>query len=229
MTKIFIGTPAFDGKVNVQYAIALSETISFLTSQNIQCLIGINTSGSLLVAERNRILKQFLKTDCTHLLCVDSDLGWPAQAVFGMIKYDKDFIAGLYPARSEVNTFLFRAILDENNAMKSNDQGLFPMAYIPAGFMLIKRHVIERMNVHFSHLYYEPKSAELKHENGYCLFDTEVWEGEFWGEDYVFCRRVREAGFDIWVDPMIEFDHAGKRGALCHMLKQQEKKEEVLD
>ena len=99
------------------------------------------------------------------------------------------------------------------------------MEYIPAGFMLIKRHVIERMIAHFSHLYFEPKNEKLKHENGYCLFDTEIKDGEFWGEDYVFSRRVREAGFEIWIDPFVEFDHAGTRGAFYQALT--DKKEEV--
>jgi hypothetical protein len=50
------------------------------------------------------------------------------------------------------------------------------------------------------------------------LFALEVYEGEFWGEDYVFCRRAAEAGVDIWVDPMIEFNHAGIEGRLFDAL-----------
>ena len=222
--KVFLATPAFDGKVNVQYAISLSETVALLASQGIKTQIQINTSGSLLVAERNRLNKAFLASDCTHMLCVDSDLGWPCQAVPAMLNHDVDFVAGCYPARGE-KTFLFRAVHNEDTSIVKNEKNLLKMNYIPAGFMLIKRHVIERMIAHFSHLYFEPKSEKLKHENGYCLFDTEVHEGEFWGEDYVFCRRVREAGFDIWVDPLIEFDHAGLRGSLIQALT--DKKEEV--
>jgi hypothetical protein len=29
---------------------------------------------------------------------------------------------------------------------------------------------------------------------------------------------MREAGIDIWVDPLIEFDHAGERGCLTQVL-----------
>ncbi len=217
--KLFLATPAFDGRVHVQYAVSLSETRLLLASQGIEVVININSSGSLLVAERNRLNKAFLATDCTHMLCIDSDLGWPAQAVEAMLKHDVDFVAGCYPARGE-KTFLFRAEYNDDESLKTDGKGLIKMQYIPAGFMLIKRHVIEKMNAHFAHLYFEPKAANLKNENGYCLFDTEVWEGEFWGEDYVFCRRAREAGFDIWVDPMIEFDHAGTRGMFMQMLSQ---------
>lgn len=224
MTKIFLATPAYDGKVHVQYAIALNDTVKKLFTEGIKVEICIHTSGSLLVAERNRLNKAFLASDCTHMLCVDSDLGWPGEAVYAMIKHDKDFVAGVYPCRGE-NVFLFRAQHNEDGSINT-ENGLIKMDYISAGFMLIKRHVIEKMTEQYKHLAFVPKNPAMKHESGTCLFDTEVWEGEFWGEDYVFCRRARECGFDIWVDPMIEFDHAGTRGAMSAILTDKKPEEQ---
>lgn len=215
--KLFIATPAYDGKVFAQYAIALAETMLFLAGNQIQCQLHIPTGGSLLVAERNRILMEFMKSDCTHLLCVDADLGWPAQAVLAMLKHDVEFVAGVYPARGE-KSFIFRAKLKEDESIIKNENGLLAMQYIPAGFMLLKKSAIKKMMDFHDDLYYEPKAETLKHLNGWCLFDTGVWEGEFWGEDYFFCRKAREAGIDIWVDPLIEFDHAGLRGQLLSVL-----------
>ncbi len=216
--KLFIATPAFDGRVHVQYAIALADTCSLLRSHGIDVQININSSGSLLVAERNRLNKQFLASDCTHMLCIDSDLGWPPVAVKAMLDHDIDFVAGLYPARGE-NTFLFRPVYnDDRGIIKHESKNLLKMNHVPSGFMLLKRHVLERMTSHFSHLYFEPKSTAHKHENGTCLFNTEIIDGEFWGEDYVFSMRAREAGFDIWVDPLIQFDHAGLKGCVASIL-----------
>jgi hypothetical protein len=179
----------------------------------------MNSSGSLLVAERNRLIKSFLASECTHMLCIDSDLGWPPQAVLALIKHDKDFVAGCYPARGE-RTFLFRAFLNEDSSIV-REGDLLKMEYIPAGFMLLKREMIEKMIEHFPELYFQPKAESLKHEDGHYLFGIELMDGEFWGEDFVFCRRARQAGFDIWVDPLIEFDHAGLRGKLLEVLSNQ--------
>lgn len=223
--KIFIATPAFDGRVHVPYAVALSETVSLLNAYSIKVQFCITTSGSLLVAERNRLIKRFLESDCTHLLCIDSDLGWPAQAVKALLDHDMDFVAGLYPARGE-DVFLFRPVFNEDKSIVKNDKNLLKMNYIPAGFMLIKRQVLEKMCEVYPQLYFKPKSKENEHEAAFCFFNTELMDGEFWGEDYVFCRRVREAGFDIWVDPLIEFDHAGKRGMLAQVLTNEKPKEE---
>lgn len=215
--KVFIATPAYSGKVNVQYALSLADTTYLLKAHGIDIVSRISASGSLLVAERNRLLEEFRRSDCTHMLCIDGDLGWPAQAVLAMLEADKEFVAGVYPARGKVNEYTFRPTLRENSSIV-NDKQLLSMQYIPAGFMLIKRSVVEKLIAHFPELYFEPKDPEKASQNAYCFFNTEVWEGEFWGEDYVFCRRCREAGVDIWVDPFIQFDHDGTIGMLIERL-----------
>jgi hypothetical protein len=219
MTKIFICTPAYDGKVSVQYALALAETIVHLAQNAIPTEIKINTSGSLLAAERNRLTQAFMESDCTHMLCIDSDLGWPAQAVLAMIEKDEEFVVGVYPSRRE-HTFLFRPVFNPDGSVLQTEKNLLGMMYVPAGFMLIRRSVIEKMQLVHPHLYFEPKHDAINSSKGYCLFNTEVWEGEFWGEDYYFCRKAREASVQIWADPLIEFDHDGMRGCLMQALTQ---------
>lgn len=216
--KLMIATPAYSGKVDIPYAISYANTFCLLSSHGIQVEPLLVASGSLLVAERNRILERFWNSDCTHVLLIDSDLGWPAEAVLAMLNVNKEFVAGVYPARGEKDTFLFRPVTEPTGKIIT-DHHLLKMNYIPAGFMMLSRTCIEKMRNHYPELYYEPKNKYVGNpEPGYCLFDTEVWEGEFWGEDFVFCRRARKCGIDIWVDPLIQFDHAGTLGMLIESL-----------
>lgn len=215
--NIMMATPAYSGQVNIPYTLSFANTFYALQSNGIKVTPLVVTSGSLLVAERNRLIEAFWQSDCTHILCIDGDLGWPPQAVLAMLEQDKEFVAGVYPARGKENTFTFRpALADDGRIIQ--EKHLLKMEYIPSGFMLISRNAIRKMRVHFPELYYEPKSVLNKTEAAYCLFNTEVYEGEFWGEDYVFCRRAREAGIDIWVDPLIQFDHAGTIGMFIDCL-----------
>ncbi len=218
MTKIFLATPAFDGKVNVAYACALADTRLYLAANSIETVIRIHTSGSLLVRERNDLVKAFLESDCTHMLCIDSDIAWQPQDIKRLIDHQEDFVAALYPARGPEKCFLFRGVYGENKKMDVSKKGLLEMEYIPAGFMLIRRIVFESIILQRSDLYYEPKAEELKHTRGHLFFGIELWEGEFWGEDYVFCRNVRKAGFHIWIDPVIPLDHSGIRGSFAECL-----------
>lgn len=226
--KLFIASPAFDGKVHIPFALSIADLTLALTTNKILHQFFIVPSGSLLVAERNRLVEAFWKTDCTHLLFIDSDLGFPAEAVLAMLKTKKDFVAGVYPARDPLNptniNFLYRPKLESDSdvGLIVQDGHLLGAEYIPAGFMLISRKAIKKMRDYYPELYYEPKDPTKKSEAAFLLFNTEVWQGEFWGEDFVFCRRARDAGIDIWVDPLIEFDHAGRRGMLMEFLRKQE-------
>lgn len=218
MKKVMIATPAYEGKVHAQYATSLVDTAGHLAQNGYQPDIRIACGGSLLVHDRNRILTEFMDSDAEYLLCVDSDLGWHPAAVLRLLQADKEFSGGCYPAR-DGKGFHFRPVLNENKSIAIDEETkLLKMEYIPAGFMLLKRDAVEKMQRHFSHTYYKPKDPRNPDNGGYMLFDLEVHEGEFWGEDYVFCRRAREAGVDIWIDPVIEFDHAGIRGRLIDVL-----------
>lgn len=229
MTKIFIATPAFDGKVTVPYACSLCDTRLCMAANGIDVIVRIHTSGSLLVRERNDLIKSFLETDATHMLCIDSDIGWNPPDIKKLVDFDEDFVAALYPARGE-KIFLFRGVYTgENKRMDVSEKHLLKMEYIPAGFMLLKRCVLEKMIKFYPDLHYIPKDESLKHTEGHMLFATEIWNGEFWGEDYVFCRRAREAGFTIWIDPTIVLNHAGISGSFMEALtdKPQESSEKI--
>lgn len=218
MKKLFIGTPAYEGKVYVQYAMALLDTCELLKSCGIEPVVRIPVSGSLLVADRNRLIQMFWESDCDYMLCIDNDLGWNPYAVMKMLNSGKDFVAGVYPTRNNEG-FTFRPETEEDGKIvQCPETQLLQMQYIPAGFMLFSREVIAKMREKYPELYYSPKDPRSKTESAFCFFDTLVWEGEFWGEDYVFCKRVRDAGIDIWVDPMIDFNHAGVCGSLIQSL-----------
>ena len=137
-----------------------------------------------------------------------------------MLKTGKEIVAGVYPARPKPNGvkgFMFRPVTQENGALVVENH-LIKAEGVPAGFMLISRGALEKMRNNFPELYYGPKDERNQSESTYCLFNTELYDGEFWGEDYVFCRRALESGIEIWIDPLITFDHGGTIGALHEIL-----------
>lgn len=218
MKKLFIGTPAYEGKVEVQYAMALLDTCDLLRQNYIEPVVRVPVCGSLLVADRNRILQMFWESGADYLLCVDADLGFDPRAVIRLMNSGKDFTGGVYPGRKG-NGFTFRPVTEpDGKIVMCPETKLLKMEYIPAGFMLLTREAISKMRNKYPELYYSPKDPRSQTESAYCFFNTEVWDGEFWGEDYVFCRRARDAGLEIWVDPLIEFNHAGVVGSLIQSL-----------
>jgi hypothetical protein len=218
--NVMIATPAFNAQVYIQYMLAFAATSHMLLAHNIMVTPCIVPASSLLVAERNKIIQAFWDSDCTHLLCIDADIGWPPEAVLKLLQDDREFIACCYPARSSRDLFIFRPIFDEKTAIV-HEKDLLKMESVPAGFMLLQRSAIKKMRKAHPHLYYQPKHRDPNdpyHAGGYLLFNTEIVDGEFFGEDYIFCKRAADAGVDIWCDPNIPLDHAGKVGALADIL-----------
>jgi hypothetical protein len=220
--RFFISTPAYEGKVHVQYAMSLLDTSEILRMLGYEVIVRVPVGSSLLVADRNRILQMFWESEADYLLCVDSDLGWDPifipKLLDHLVKDDVEFVGGVYPSR-DGKSFNFRPMTEEDGRIIVDKKTqLLKMNHIPAGFMMMKRSVIQKLHEKYPELYYTPKDPRNGSESAFCLFNTEVWDGEFWGEDYVFCRRVREAGIDIWVDPMIGFNHAGVTGSLMEAL-----------
>jgi len=216
--SLMIATPAFSGQVTVEYCQSFAKTCHHLSLHKIPITIFIRKSGSLLIAERNRILQRFNNSDCTHLLCIDSDIAWNYEDVFSLLARQKEIIAACYLARGQ-NRYVFRPVNQEY--LDIGNDGLIEMMAVPAGFLMISKKGLQQMIENLPELYYCPKypNPEDK-DDGYAFFNTMVYDKEFWGEDFSFCLRAREAGLKIWVDPQIELNHAGSKGKLIDAINE---------
>lgn len=222
MKKIFLCTPAHYGKVTAEYAVSLSDTACLLAKNKIKMDIRISVSGSMLCFERNKLTAAFMDSDCTHILMVDSDIGWDAKCILNMLSKDVDFLVGCYKSRHQ-NNFIFTPCLNEDGSFVVNkENNLLKMMYVPAGFMLIKKCVIEKMMKAYPELAFTVKNEKKTHKF-HGLFNSEVKDGKFWGEDYGFCKKASSCGIDIWCDPNIKINHAGNVGILSEIFTENKK------
>jgi hypothetical protein len=79
------------------------------------------------------------------------------------------------------------------------------------GFMLIKRHVFEKLARHpavktFANDIGLPKELD-SHMKTY--FDTAVRENRYYSEDWTFCENWRDFGGEVWVDKRVLLKHTG--------------------
>lgn len=212
-----IATPSYDGKVHIPYCLSFTETVHHLLSRNVIVAPYLINGGSLVHAARNKILSEFMKSDCTHILCVDADLGWEPTAVLQMLEADEEIIAGVYPDR-RTGDLIFRPILNDDSTIIQK-KGLILAELVPAGFLLIKREALEKIQKHFPDYNYQMILDDENKEEHFSFFDTEIDQNKtFWGEDYVFCKRAHAAGVDVWMHPNIDFNHAGVRDNLANHL-----------
>lgn len=164
---------------------------------------------------RNYLVKKFLSSACDHMLMIDSDARWGPRAVKALAAQDQAVISpciyrralppsptfgNFHSMNGEAHVYDFgpsiQAVLEkankrkldltvENTAILDRDEGdMFEVDGVGAHFLMVRRDVLERVGP-------DP---------------FQVTEGAA-GEDFYFCRRVKEAGFHIFVDLAVQTGH----------------------
>ena len=91
--KLMVGTPCGDGRIDVRYLISWFETAKMLAQAGCDFFWNTENYNADIVSARAKILRAFLKSSCTHLLFIDSDMGWATNAVARLFFAKKDFAA----------------------------------------------------------------------------------------------------------------------------------------
>ena len=232
---VCICTPCYGGAVFQNYLLSVIGLIHAAQTQNqVAFSFVIRGGDSLITRSRNSIVAEFLSEPAyTHLLWIDADIGFTAEAVFRLIASDHDVAAGIYPLK----TMNWPAEIPEKmtphelsarytsypfNPIGLNfdvKDGFVEVRDAPTGLMLIKRSVFDRMIEAYPELKYTPDhmhglegiAAKIADKH-YRFFDTmaEPNNGRYLSEDYAFCRRWQNIGGKVYADANSKLTHIGQ-------------------
>lgn len=204
--KLFIGTPS-RGDCSIHYARSLAQTVGLLTKAGIDVECHQVVLSCFVDMIRNTLVSEFLKTDFTHLMMIDDDMGWNAESVLNMLAHDVEFIAGVGPKKVDSgDEFCCHINVNADETPMVKD-GMISASHVGGAFVLLKREAIERMIKAYPEMVC--RAVDLKH--GYRFFETQYSENKFQSEDYLFCDRFTAAGGEIWIYPDVEFSHTGRK------------------
>ena len=118
---------------------------------------------------------------------------------------------------SMIRAKLMSFVVNMEPGQTSVRDGLMAVKHLGTGFMLIKRHVFEKMSAANPDLKYDDDigvlNSQEENDNLWAFFNTEVHKlsvkRHFLSEDYLFCMRWKEMGGDIWADITIPLTHTG--------------------
>ena len=104
---------------------------------------------------------------------------------------------------------------EQNNTVARMENGFVKVKDVATGFMMIKRNVFTAMKLKYPELQYKNNVAGYHNEqtadNFYTFFDTAIDPDSkvYLSEDYLFCKRWRELGGDLWLDLDTNLNHTG--------------------
>ena len=204
--SLFIAIPAYDGKLNIKTAFALAQLMPKALGLGVSVFLSDMSGCSIITMARNSLVNEFLKTDATDMLFIDSDVIVTPDDVLRLLAQHagRDVTAGMYPRRAKDKRFFLDFYQDNGNF--EFDGSLMRVNRVGTGFMMISRAIIEKMIAAHPEWQYENKDGN---DTVAAVFDFAVKDGQFVGEDYLFCDRVTELGGKIWVDVDISLPHIG--------------------
>ena len=226
--KIFIATPCFGGMVTQEYMESIVACASVLRVPMTLSLLG---DDAMISRARNTLLHKFLElSDASHILFIDADIGFPAEAPARLLAAEKDVIAGLYPIRDRFwdkttqenalrgeaqDTASLRYVGETEAMHQALDKGpLVKTHYAGTGFMMISRRAVAMMVKSYPETAYRRIDAAGSEDGSpyHALFDGSIDPdtGTYLSEDFTFCRRWRKIGGEVWLDTSINLTHAGR-------------------
>lgn len=208
---VVFATPTLRNEVSVEYARSALLTTGELLAR------GINPSWMMLGLSpylahvRNKLMTMFLRDfpDCENFFFIDDDVGYPAAKAVEFVLNPNPVVAGIYPKKQADVDFPVSLAADQNGKL-IEDHGFVLAKEVPTGFLRIKRHVLEKL-AETAGTYIDLVEKKPVKFTEFCKVGTDAMNAAGWyvGEDYDLSRRIIAAGFNIWVDPDIEFTHRG--------------------
>lgn len=228
MAHIYVATPMYGGMCTGVYMQSILGLVSLFSANGHKVSCASMFNESLITRGRNNMTHGFLKTDADYLFWIDADIKFDPHDAYRMYLANVDIIGGVYP-KKEINWQTVREAALRGEANLENFTGSFvvnlidykPEITVPehlpcevsavgTGFMLVKRHVIEKMKS-WTPRFRNDMSAMQAGEEIYSFFMDPICPdtGRFLSEDYFFCEQWRKHGGKIYAAPWCKLGHMG--------------------
>lgn len=234
--SIFIATPMYGGMNHGMYMKSCLDLQNLLSQYGVEAKFSFLFNESLITRARNYLVDEFLnRSNCTHMLFIDSDIAFDPRDVVALLALDKEIIGAPYPKKSikwsniskaiTKNPEIDHSVLDKiigdyvfnpvaGTAQFSVTEPLEVME-IGTGFMMIHRDVFTKFEEAFPEYKYKPDHVGQAHFDGtryiHAFFETIIdpVSERYLSEDYFFCQWSRKIGIKIWLCPWMKTSHIG--------------------
>lgn len=192
--KILLGIPT-NRQIQPLTVLSLLKMIQNTREEVIPILA---TQGYTISENRNYLVAQALKNNCTHLMMIDDDMVFPENTLTQLLFDNKDIVGVVANSRAlplmPVVEFFDDeelSVADKLLGKRNIPEQLFTCKAVGGGVLIINTKVFEKM----SRPYF-----------GMEIMDTGMTKT---GEDSYFCYNASKVGFEIWCDPTLKINHIG--------------------
>lgn len=202
MRRVLIGTPSYDGRIDVWFANSLLGTVKLAQEKGIFVHAIYTSYDSLVQRARNSLFKLAIDGGYDDLFFIDSDAEWEPEWFFRLLDRPEPFVGGALVKKSSNEGYTVKLLNKE--LKKSEDGKLIEVDGVGTGFLKINRFALEKL----WGISEEYISEGEKHR---MVCDIKVENGDLISEDYILCNKWKSLGYRVWLDPTITLNHIGTK------------------
>jgi glycosyltransferase involved in cell wall biosynthesis len=202
MRKVLIGTPSYDGRIDVWFANSLVGTVKMAEKQDVFVHAIYTSYDSLVQRARNSLFRLALAGGYDDLFFIDSDCEWEPEWFFRLLNRPEPIVGAGLIKKSEKEGYTVKLV--DKNLKWSEDNKLIQVDGVGTGFMRLTRFAIQKLwDIS------EPYTSEGEEHRMIC--DIKVENGDLISEDYVIANKWKSLGYKVWLDPTITINHIGTK------------------
>jgi hypothetical protein len=209
--KIAICIPTYNGQVHRLTLEAILKCHDYLTDGGLNHVI-LFEEGSLVNRVRDHLAARALEMECTHTLWLDADIGGDAHIfLYRCLNNKLDLAFAPYRKKQDKLGYNVNWLSDDERNDLPKKGGYGAVRHAGMGCAWVSASVFQALQAVVPS--YKPFSNQtpLNSDKIYHYFETRVCPetDTLLSEDYSFCDRCREAGYQCWLDLKINLVHVG--------------------
>jgi len=193
--KLFVATPMYGGNCHGMYTKSTADLAKLCTHYGIEVKFFYLFNESLITRARNYCVDEFMRSDYTHLMFIDSDIGFDPNDVLTLMALmdtedpnnDKHIMCGPYPKKTiaweKIKRAVDKGFADENPGELEKFVGDYvfnpaqgqtqvrldePVKVLEGGtgFMMITKDAFKKFDEAYPDYSYKPDHVRTKHFDG---------------------------------------------------------------
>ena len=190
--KLFVATPMYGGQCAGMYTRSIADLAAACAKYGIPLQLYYLFNESLITRARNYCVDEFMRSGATHLMFIDSDIGFNPNDVLTLMglqteESEYDVIGGPYPKKciswEKIKQAVDKGVADKDPQIldrfvgdyvfnpKGNQREIpihkpVEVMELGTGFMMIRRRTFEKYAEAYPELSYKPDHVRTEHFDG---------------------------------------------------------------
>ena len=190
--RLMVATPMYGGACAGLFAKSIADLAALCTQYGVSLQMYFLFNESLVTRARNYCCDEFMRSEATHMMFIDSDIGFNPQDVIALLALadndsEYDVIGGPYPKKciswEKIKHAVDKGVADKDPGVlekfvgdyvfnPKNGQANIPLnepvevLEIGTGFMMIRKNTLKKFAEAFPQYAYKPDHVRTEHFDG---------------------------------------------------------------